>query len=72
MPSDPYIELQVPRGSQLNTVVRKACHVATTLNVDVTFQAITDQGRLESFHFRPGVDPEEAIAAYIESLPKES
>ena len=72
MPSDPYIELQVPRGSKLNTVIRKACHIATTLSVDVRFKAYNDQWKKESFHFRPGIDPEEAIAAYAQATTTES
>ena len=67
MTNNPYIKLETLPGSNVEDTIRKACGIATTLAVDVRYQL----GK-ERFHVQPGVDPEEAINAYNESLPKGS
>lgn len=56
---EPYIKLETSSGTNIDNAIRKACHIATTLQVPAHFKI----GR-EEFEISPGTDPDEAVNAY--------
>ena len=67
MTNIPYIRLWTYQGSDFEDTLRRACGIATTLDVVVRYQ----MGK-ERFLIQPGTNPDEFLAAYAQATTKES
>ena len=67
MTNIPYIRMWTYQDSNLEDTLRRACSIATTLNVGVRYQ----MGK-ERFLIQPGTNADEFLAAYNQAITTES